>query len=171
MFSRSVAQLAERRSPKPQVGGSIPSWPDHLMKYIEQRDTMNQKANFKLVSSSGNASSFDAIKWTLVFLLLIAGIVANTYFNEVAVAIRTACGLVLVAAMMFLVFQTSKGRVFWTFVQASRQEMRKVVWPTRPETIHTTLIVVAMVVVAALVLWGFDTLFFWLVGWLTGQRG
>ena len=50
-------------------------------------------------------------------------------------------------------------------------ELRKVVWPTRQETIQTTLIVVAMVVVAALILWGLDKVFFWLVAWLTGQRG
>lgn len=133
---------------------------------------MSQKANIKLVSSgAGSPSQFDTIKWVFVFLLLIAGLVANTYFGQVAWAIRAALGLVLIAVMVLLAFQTDKGRVFWGFVQAAKVELRKVVWPTRQETVQTTLIVVAMVVVAALVLWGIDTFFFWLVGWLTGQRG
>ena len=73
--------------------------------------------------------------------------------------------------MLLVISQTSKGLQLWSFIKGARIELRKVVWPTRQETIQTTLVVVAMVVVAALILWGIDTLFFWLVGWLTGQRG
>ncbi|OGT32805.1 MAG: preprotein translocase subunit SecE [Gammaproteobacteria bacterium RIFCSPHIGHO2_02_FULL_39_13] len=118
---------------------------------------MNQKSN--------------GLKWTLVCILVIAGIVANTYFNQVAWALRVAAGLVLAAVVLWIALQTATGHVFWTFAKEARIELRKVVWPTRQETVQTTLVVVAMVVVAALILWGLDTLFFWLVGWLTGQRG
>lgn len=126
--------------------------------------------NNKVISIQAS-SPLDTVKWVLVFVLLLGGIVANTYFNQVAWAIRAAAGVILIAVMILTAFQTQKGRFFWSFVQSSRMELRKVVWPTRPETVQTTLVVVAMVVVAALVLWGFDALFFWLVGWLTGQRG
>ena len=135
----------------------------------QRRYIMNQKANLKVVSVT--SSRFDTLKWSAVFLLLIGGLFANAYFNQVAWAIRAASGLILVVAIVLIAFQTDKGRFFWNFVQGARIELRKVVWPTRQETVHTTLIVVAMVVVAAIVLWGIDTLFFWLVGWLTGQRG
>jgi preprotein translocase subunit SecE len=46
-----------------------------------------------------------------------------------------------------------------------------VVWPTRQETIQTTLVIGAVVVVLALVLWFIDGILVWAVGWLTGQRG
>jgi preprotein translocase subunit SecE len=49
-------------------------------------------------------------------------------------------------------------------------EMRKVVWPTREETMQTTLVVAGMVIILALLLWGMDSLLVWLIGWLTGQR-
>ena len=123
---------------------------------------MNQNSHLKIVSrqTGDSVSRFDGMKWAVVVLLLIGGIVANTYFSQVAWAIRTAAGLVLVALMLLLLFQTAKGRVFWAFVQGARIELRKVVWPTRQETIQTALVVVVMVVIAALILWGLDTLFF-----------
>ncbi|MCX7125909.1 MAG: preprotein translocase subunit SecE [Gammaproteobacteria bacterium] len=131
---------------------------------------MNPKSNVRVITQDA-PTRFDGLKWTIVFLLLIGGIVANTHFNHVAWALRAAAGIVLFVLMLLVISQTSKGLQLWSFMKGARIELRKVVWPTRQETIQTTLVVVAMVVVAALILWGIDTLFFWLVGWLTGQRG
>ena len=131
---------------------------------------MDQKNNVKMINQGAEATRFDGLKWTVVFLVLIGGIVANTYFDQVALALRAAVGIILVVLALLVAFQTTKGQLVWSFMKGARIELRKVVWPTRQETIQTTLIVVAMVVVAALILWGLDTLFFSLVGWLTGQR-
>ncbi len=133
---------------------------------------MDQRNNLKVVNiDTGHELRFNALKWTVVLLLIVGGIVANTYYGSVAWALRAAVGIVVLAVALLLALQTSAGRQVWIFAKGARIELRKVVWPTRQETIQTTLVVVAMVVFAALVLWGFDTLFFWLVGWLTGQRG
>ncbi len=114
---------------------------------------------------------FDRLKWLLIVVLLVGGIVANYLYSNITWAIRAAIGIVLVVVLLAVVSQTGKGRRTWGFIKGARTELRKVVWPTRQETIQTTLVVVAMVVVTALILWGFDTLFMWLMGWLTGQRG
>lgn len=133
---------------------------------------MNQSTNIRQITqNSQKQTQFDSLKWIFVSLLIIGGIVANTYFHDVAWALRLAAGLVLVVVALLVAFQTAIGRTFWTFAVGARVELRKVVWPTRQETIQTTLVIVAMVVVTALILWGLDTLFFWLVGWLAGQRG
>ncbi len=113
----------------------------------------------------------DRLKWLLVVLLVIAGIVANYYFSQVAWGIRGAIGLVLVLVLIAIALWTQQGRKAWAFIKSARGELRKVTWPTRQETVQTTLVVVAMVVVTALVLWGLDTLFFWAVSLVTGQRG
>jgi preprotein translocase subunit SecE len=60
-------------------------------------------------------------------------------------------GLAIAIAM-----QTEKGRQVWGFFQDAQTEVRKVVWPTRDETIQTTLIVIIMVVIVSLILWGLD---------------
>jgi preprotein translocase subunit SecE len=53
--------------------------------------------------------------------------------------------------------KTSKGGAFLKLVKESRQEIRRVVWPTRQETTQTTLMVAVVVVVMGLILWGLDT--------------
>lgn len=67
--------------------------------------------------------------------------------------------------------QTHKGQRIWAFAREARMELRKVIWPTRPETVRTTLVVVAVVIVVALFLWGLDAFLLWAAGFLTGQRG
>jgi preprotein translocase subunit SecE len=124
-----------------------------------------------MATTQTTAPKFDGLKWLLVLLILAAGVVANYYFISVALPIRAAVGIVLACIAIFVAGMTAKGQVAWGFFKASRNELRKVVWPTRPETIQTTAMVIVMVVVTAFVLWGFDTLFMWLVGLVAGHRG
>jgi preprotein translocase subunit SecE len=117
------------------------------------------------------SSSRDVILWVLVGVLIAAGIVAYYYFQDIAWALRVAGGLVLICIVIALAYQTHQGKQVWSFAKAARMELRKVVWPTRQETVQMTLLVVAMVVVMALILWGIDTFLLWLVSFFTGQRG
>lgn len=113
----------------------------------------------------------DSLLWMIILVLVVAGIAANSYYNQVAGALRAAGAIVLAIVIIGIALLTSQGKKALTFIKGSRTELRKVVWPTRQETIQTTLVVVAMVVVTALILWGLDTLFLWAISWLTGQRG
>ena len=112
----------------------------------------------------------DRLKWISVWILLIAGIGANYYFGYVAISLRLIGWLVLAGVVSFVIFQTQKGQQIWEFAQQSRVELRKVVWPEREETLKVTLVVVAMVVVVALILWAIDSGLLWMMGLLTGQR-
>jgi preprotein translocase subunit SecE len=53
----------------------------------------------------------------------------------------------------------------------SRTEVRKVVWPTRKETTQTTLIIMGVVTIVALIMWALDTMLGWMVRLLLGQGG
>jgi len=64
-----------------------------------------------------------------------------------------------------------QGRELAGFFRESQNEVRRVVWPTRQETVQTTLIVLATVVVVACVLWLFDAFLGRAVRWLTGIGG
>jgi len=66
-----------------------------------------------------------------------------------------------------IALKTELGVETLEFMQGSRAELRKVVWPTRAETTQTTLIVIAMVVIMGLLLWLLDVLLFWLVRLIT----
>ena len=81
-------------------------------------------------------------------------------------------GLVaIVLVALGLMLTTEVGRNVWAFVQESKIEVRKVVWPTREETTRTTLLVFAMVFSVGIILWLLDMFLFWIVRLITGQGG
>ncbi|MBA3662541.1 MAG: preprotein translocase subunit SecE [Gammaproteobacteria bacterium] len=116
-------------------------------------------------------SRLDVLKWLAVFFLLLAGLVGNHYYSEVSLLLRLMGWFAIVALAGFVAAQTQKGRWVIRFFRDSRGELRKVVWPTREETMQTTMVVAVMVVILALLLWGLDGILVWAIGWLTGQRG
>lgn len=98
----------------------------------------------------------DKIKLVMAFLLVVAGIGGFYYFSESASVIRVLsvlAGLILAAVVAWF---TEPGKQFFAFSQESVAEARKVVWPTRKETIQTTGIVFLFVIVMALFMWVVD---------------
>ncbi len=116
-------------------------------------------------------TSFDWLKWVVIFILFAAGLVANYYYAAQPWPLRLLGWFVLAGVMLAIAMLTKQGKAAWVFVRESRAELRKVFWPTRQETMQTTLFVAAMVVILALALWAIDGGLMWAIGWLTGQRG
>lgn len=110
----------------------------------------------------------DIPKWIVVAVIVIAGVYGNHHFAAEPVLYRALALVVLGLAAGFVALQTTKGKAFWALLKEARIEIRKVVWPTRPETTQTTLIVVAVVLVMALILWGLDTFLGWIISQFIG---
>jgi preprotein translocase subunit SecE len=87
------------------------------------------------------------------------------------VSLRVIGWIVLVIILLGIARFTSQGLRAWNFTKESRGELRKVVWPSRQETMQTTMLVLALVIALALIIWGLDSILLWLIGLLTGQRG
>ncbi|NOS87091.1 MAG: preprotein translocase subunit SecE [Methylococcaceae bacterium] len=124
------------------------------------------------------ASVADIVKQVFSVVLVVAGVVGFYYFStdhsfvkEVGLLYRVLGLLVIVSISVGLLSTTGIGRSVWGFILESRQEVRKVVWPTRDETVRTTLLVFAMVFIVGLILWLLDMFLFWGVRLLTGQGG
>lgn len=113
-------------------------------------------------------SRFDLVKWLVVVLLVVVGVVGNQYYSAQPILYRVLALLVIAAVAAYAGLQTGKGKAFFVLAKEARAEIRKVVWPTRQETTQTTLIVVAVVLVMALLLWGLDSLLGWLVSLIVG---
>ncbi len=118
-----------------------------------------------------NAPKFDVLKWLTVVVLIAGAIAGNVYFENQPAALRIAAMILIGLVVVSIAAFTEKGRKVIAFAQDSRIEMRKVVWPTRQETVQVTLLVVGIVVITALFLWGIDTVLLWMVQYITGQRG
>ena len=110
----------------------------------------------------------DLAKWIVAFAILASGIAGFYYWSDESLLLRVIGLLILTAAAVFVAGQTEKGRAAWDFVREAHTEVRKVVWPTRKETTQTTLIVIAMVGLVAVIMWILDGLFAWLVKQLLG---
>ncbi len=123
------------------------------------------KTNAEAQNDSG---SMDILKWVGVFALLAAAVVGNYLYSDISVVLRAAAVIALVAAAAGIAALTQKGKNAISFARESRMEVRKVVWPTRQEATQTTLIVLAVTVVMALVLWGIDGVMVRLVRLVTG---
>ena len=115
-----------------------------------------------------NDNRFDVIKWVVVALIVSVGVFGDSYFSAEPVLYRAIALVVLALVAGFVALQTSKGKAFWSLLKEARIEIRKVVWPTRQETTQTTMIVVAVVLVMALILWGLDSLLGWIVSQFIG---
>jgi len=115
------------------------------------------------MSVETTASKYDAAKWTVVFALVTVAVVGNSYYAEQSLLYRVLGILVIAGVAGGVALQTAKGAAFWALVKGSRTEIRKVVWPTRQETVQTTMIVVGFVLLVALLLWGLDSFLGWVV--------
>ncbi len=128
--------------------------------------------HFRLVmnaSTEESGSGFDTVKLIVVVALLAAGVYGFYSFADQPLWVRLAGLLLVIGAAAFVALQTAVGRTVWQFATDSRTEVRKVVWPTRQETLQTLLIIVIAVLLTALFLWAIDSVLFMIVRYLTGQ--
>ena len=114
------------------------------------------------------SSGLDTVKLVAALLVLAAGIVAFYYFQEESQLLRVL-GILAVAVVAFLIAATTMvGKRSLAFARDARVEVRKVVWPTRQETTQTTIAVLIMVIIVAIMLWLFDMFLGWAVRSLLG---
>ena len=123
------------------------------------------------VQTPAGASAKDTALMMLSVIVLIAGIVAFYWYDELALPFRVAMVVAGLAAGAGLMWFTWYGREFWQFAQAARIELRKVVWPERDETVKTTYVVFGFAVVMGLFFWLLDMGLTYLTRLLGGQTG
>ena len=111
----------------------------------------------------------DKAKIALAVLCVMAGVAAYYYFSEYAVVLRVLMVLAGLAAGAGVAWLSQPGKEFLAFAQEARAEAGRVSWPNRKETLQTTAIVFAFVVVMALFLFSVDATLAWMVKLTTGR--
>ena len=114
--------------------------------------------------------SLDFLKWGVIVLLLAGAVVGNYMFAEQSVLVRALAVVAAIIVAGLVAMQTVKGRTAVEFAKESRTEVRKVVWPTRQEAVQTTGIVLVATLIMSILLWGLDSVLFWVVGLITGLK-
>jgi preprotein translocase subunit SecE len=108
-----------------------------------------------------STSGIDTVKLLTALLLLIAGVVGFYYFADESQLLRVIGLLAIAVTVFFIVSTTEIGRRSLGFARDARVEVRKVVWPTRTETTQTTIAVLIMVFLVAIMLWLIDMTLGW----------
>jgi len=117
------------------------------------------------------ATALDTVKLAAAAAILVGGIVAFYWFEQLPVAVRWLIVFATLGLGVFVALQSVQGRAFWQFVQGSRVELRKVVWPTRQETMQTTLVVFVATIIMGVFFWVLDMILGSVTRALTGQGG
>ena len=125
-------------------------------------------ANARAESGAGFG---DILKWVAAIVLLAGAVVGFYVYSAESLLFRGVILLAVAAVSVAIAYQTEKGRLAWSFVRDARTEVRKVVWPTRRETGQTTLIVIVVVTIVALILWLFDGVLTYAVRLFLGTGG
>ena len=113
----------------------------------------------------------DKLKIAAAVLLAVAGVAGFYYLDQSPMILRVASVLAGMAAGAVAFWMSAPGKEFHVYSQESVAETKKVVWPTRKETLQTTGVVFAFVVVMAFFLWVVDASLLWVVKKLLGQTG
>jgi preprotein translocase subunit SecE len=93
--------------------------------------------------------------------LLIAGVGAYYWFQDLAITPIRVVGLIVVVIVASLIAgQSDSGSAFFRFLKESDIERRKVVWPTHQETLQTALMVIIVTILISLFLAAVD----WMLG-------
>ena len=101
-------------------------------------------------------NSLDVAWLLLAALLVVGGVYAYYAYEELSILIRVGAVLVSLSLAAVVLLRTTRGQNAWQFVQSSRAELRKVVWPNRQETLQTTATVLVIVLILCVFFWLLD---------------
>ena len=122
-----------------------------------------------VVNMESRSPKVDAALLSVAVVLFAFGIAGQYLFSAQSLLLRLAGLAVTLSIAVLIVSRTLVARRFWAFWQDSIVELRKVVWPTKQETVHSTVAVLAMVFIMGLVLWSIDAVLVRLMAWIIKQ--
>ncbi|MGH8165668.1 MAG: preprotein translocase subunit SecE [Woeseiaceae bacterium] len=120
-------------------------------------------------TEAGESGVLDILKLLLAAGVLAGGLFAYYWYLELAQPIRVLIVLAGTIAGVAIAMSSTQGRRLWAFIQGSRIEIRKVVWPTKQETTQTAIAVFVFTLVMAIFFWGLDSFLLWLTRTLVGS--
>ena len=113
----------------------------------------------------------DILKLLTAAGVLVGGLYGYYYYLEWSLPLRVLLVLAGLAAGIVIAMTRAQGHRLWAFIQGSRVEIRKVIWPTKQETTQTAIAVFVFTLIMALFFWGLDSFLLWLTRTLVGSTG
>ncbi len=122
-------------------------------------------------TETSESGALDVLKLLIAAALLVGGVFGYYWYLEWMLWVRVLLVLGGLAACIGVAATSTQGQRIWAFIQGSRIEIRKVIWPTKQETTQTAIAVFIFTLVMALFFWALDSGLLWLTRTLVGSAG
>ncbi len=122
-------------------------------------------------TETSESGALDVLKLLIAAGLLVGGVYGYYWYLEWMLALRVLLVLGGLAACIGVAATSTQGQRVWAFVQGSRIEIRKVVWPTKQETTQTAIAVFIFTLIMSLFFWALDSGLLWITRTLVGSAG
>ncbi len=120
-------------------------------------------------TETSESGILDILKLLIAAAAIVGGLYSYYYYEfDVSLPLRVLMVLAGTGVGIAIAMTSTQGRRLWHFIQGSRVEIRKVVWPTRAETTQTAIAVFVFTLVMALFFWALDSGLLWLTRKLVG---
>ncbi len=114
-------------------------------------------------TETSESGFLDIVKLLAAAAILIGGLYGYYYYQvDVALPLRVLMVLGGTGLGIAVAMTSTQGQRLWHFIQGSRVEIRKVVWPTRQETTQTAIAVFVFTIIMMLFFWALDSGLLWL---------
>jgi preprotein translocase subunit SecE len=120
-------------------------------------------------TEQSQSGALDIVKLLIAAVALVGGLYSYYYYEfELALALRVLFVLAGTGIGIAIAMSSTQGQRLWHFIQGSRVEIRKVVWPTRQETTQTAIAVFVFTLIMMVFFWLLDSGLLWLTRRLVG---
>jgi preprotein translocase subunit SecE len=120
-------------------------------------------------AETSESGILDVLKLLIAAGLLVGGVFGYYWYLEWPQALRVLLVLGGLGAGLGVGATSTQGHRVLAFIQGSRIEIRKVVWPTKQETTQTAIAVFIFTLIMALFFWALDSGLLWLTRTLVGS--
>ncbi|QCI16886.1 preprotein translocase subunit SecE [Buchnera aphidicola (Aphis helianthi)] len=122
------------------------------------------------ISNQKKNKNIEKIKWIFILINFILCILIHCYFNKINLFIRISLIIFLISCTIAILIYTKKGKAILAYINASKSEMQKIIWPKYKETLYTTFIIIFVTIFMSLLLWGLDSIIFRLIAFIISLR-
>jgi len=108
----------------------------------------------------------DIITWCVIFILLSSSLYFFYFFSSYSFITRILPVILSLAIGVILFSYTYVGNYCWSFIKTSFKEIYIITWPSKKETLQTTLVISGLVILMGMILCLIDLVFFNLIKWV-----
>ncbi|WP_428994271.1 preprotein translocase subunit SecE [Buchnera aphidicola] len=123
--------------------------------------------NFNFYTQTNNKK---IVKWLYILIIFITTVIINIYCKKIAYLYYILINFCLLFLFVFIILSTNIGKKILHFIISSKNETKKIIWPSQKETIYTTGIITTIIIIVSLIIWGLDNIIFRVISFIINLR-